>query len=159
MTEKTVLSPQIRRGIESWNTADMLMYDHFNRTFWDKVRHYGPTFTQDLKLFRELNRKVTAECADLTVGFPIVLPSISCNYLRKLEMENHKVIRTMIKHRLNITRDKYGFPFKEVDWKKGEEFNVIVLLPTNKWDKKLRPHQHSYHIGIIVHTLIGLINW
>ena len=103
VTKRTVLSPEIRRGVELWNKGDMLMYNHFNRTLWDRVHNYGPKFTRDLELFRELNRNVTAECADEMVEFSVTFPAISCVDLRKPEQTFNTAIREMMEHRLNIT--------------------------------------------------------
>ncbi len=114
-TQRRVIPPQIRQRITVWNSADMLMYNHFNRTFWDRVNNYGPTFYTDLKVFRELNRNVTRECADEEVKFSATFPAISCANLRKLETDNNKVIREMTKLRFNITKDIVGYPFPPLD--------------------------------------------
>ena len=34
--------------IREWNKADLMLYNHFNETFWRKVLEYGPSFSQDL---------------------------------------------------------------------------------------------------------------
>ena len=115
-TEK--LSPSLKRVIESWNRADMIMYDYFNRTFWERIHKYGQTFFNDLKLFRELNSNVTDECAtdlddtdrDTPAIFSTTFPRLRCADLHKVDTQNTELIRIMTRHRLNIKRTVIGYP-------------------------------------------------
>ncbi|XP_077993195.1 galactosylceramide sulfotransferase-like [Glandiceps talaboti] len=56
------ISPSLATKIEKWNQADVLLYEHFNETFWKKVNDYGPTFHADLEEFRKLQSKFDDEC-------------------------------------------------------------------------------------------------
>ena len=58
------VSAEIAGKIREWNAADVAMYDHFNRTFWQKVADYGPTFDADLEQFRQLQKNMSAVCLD-----------------------------------------------------------------------------------------------
>nr|XP_006824737.1 PREDICTED: galactosylceramide sulfotransferase-like [Saccoglossus kowalevskii] len=46
------------------NSADFKLYQHFNNTFWLKVREYGDSFDEDLATFRSMLRKMISECLD-----------------------------------------------------------------------------------------------
>ena len=47
------LTDDLRKKISSWNHADVLLYKHFNATFWRKLEEdYGQTLQSDLALFR-----------------------------------------------------------------------------------------------------------
>ena len=50
--------------VRKWNAGDVMLYDYFNRTFWEKVRNYGSTFEQDLAHFRALEQSVVEQCID-----------------------------------------------------------------------------------------------
>ncbi|XP_077978742.1 galactosylceramide sulfotransferase-like [Glandiceps talaboti] len=68
----TIRSRQYRRQISEetaeeileWNTSDFILFQHFNRTLWQKIDDYGPCFEVDLKLFREKRQKVMNECVE-----------------------------------------------------------------------------------------------
>ncbi|XP_071477795.1 galactosylceramide sulfotransferase-like [Diadema antillarum] len=61
------LSEDQRRRIREWNSADVLLYDHFNRTLWRKVDEYGPRFHEDLQYFRDLLQAHYENCGLTTV--------------------------------------------------------------------------------------------
>ena len=46
------VTDDLRKKISLWNHADVLLYKHFNATFWRKLEDYGPTLQSDLALFR-----------------------------------------------------------------------------------------------------------
>ncbi|XP_071491271.1 galactose-3-O-sulfotransferase 2-like [Diadema antillarum] len=56
------LSEEQRRRIREWNTADVILYDHWNRTLWRKVAEYGPSFQRDLEYFRDLLNAHYEQC-------------------------------------------------------------------------------------------------
>ncbi|XP_071822376.1 galactosylceramide sulfotransferase-like isoform X1 [Apostichopus japonicus] len=57
-------SDELIAKIKKWNHGDVLLYDHFNRTFWKKVDAYGKDFQRDLNFFRRLNQEVFDQCID-----------------------------------------------------------------------------------------------
>ena len=56
------ISQSLRHRIMEWNYADMLLYEHFNRTLWRKIDEYGIDFWQDLDEFRKRIRTVSSMC-------------------------------------------------------------------------------------------------
>lgn len=44
------------------NYADRLLYQHFNKTLWDKIAAYGPSFDEDLRTFRNMLNATSVIC-------------------------------------------------------------------------------------------------
>ena len=53
---------EVENNILTWNRADAILYDHFNKTFWRKVSDAGPTFDEELKAFRKINQEYQNSC-------------------------------------------------------------------------------------------------
>ncbi|XP_041459588.1 galactosylceramide sulfotransferase-like [Lytechinus variegatus] len=49
-----LMSEDLQEKIRRWNKADMILYDHFNRTLWKKINDIGPNFYKDLVVFRKM---------------------------------------------------------------------------------------------------------
>lgn len=62
--KKQPITPEVGDKIKVWNWADMALYEHFNRTFWEKIADYGPRFSRDLQYFRERLRETRARCTE-----------------------------------------------------------------------------------------------
>ena len=58
------MSDEIKQKIRRWNAGDVLLYNHFNRTFWQKVSEYGSSFESDVAEFRRLKQIATDKCVD-----------------------------------------------------------------------------------------------
>ena len=56
------ISPSLARKIERYNSEDKQLYDHFNKTLWEKVAQGGRQFQDDLKAFRLKKDEVTRNC-------------------------------------------------------------------------------------------------
>ena len=56
------ISRNLRQEIRKWNIADMLLYEHFNRTFWRKINDYGADFWRELDEFRRRIKEVSLMC-------------------------------------------------------------------------------------------------
>ncbi|XP_072176991.1 galactosylceramide sulfotransferase-like [Diadema setosum] len=56
------ITEETKQRIISWNAGEIMLYDHFIKTFWEKVQEYGNSFGQDLAHFRALRRNVKNEC-------------------------------------------------------------------------------------------------
>ncbi|XP_006817292.1 galactosylceramide sulfotransferase-like [Saccoglossus kowalevskii] len=56
------ITEHMNRIISKWNSADVQLYIHFNRTFWRRIKNYKGDFESDLQSFRtkqaEKNRNV-----------------------------------------------------------------------------------------------------
>ena len=40
----TVLTDDVRENVKRWNKADVLLFEHFNRSFWKKIENEGESF-------------------------------------------------------------------------------------------------------------------
>lgn len=58
------LDEQMKKNIRNWNKADVMLYDHFNKTLWKKIAAYGPSFRKDLDEFRQINSKMQSSCVE-----------------------------------------------------------------------------------------------
>ena len=56
----------LRDKIRKWNDVDMKLYDHFNRTLWQRIKEYGPSFQQDLAEFRRRLKETFDSCVGQT---------------------------------------------------------------------------------------------
>ncbi|XP_078000174.1 galactosylceramide sulfotransferase-like [Glandiceps talaboti] len=57
------LNDDLRVKISSWNNADVKLYEHFNKTFWTKVREYGEEkMKNEVAMLREKNEFWKNQC-------------------------------------------------------------------------------------------------
>ncbi|XP_033101750.1 galactose-3-O-sulfotransferase 4-like [Anneissia japonica] len=57
------LSDTVKNNVRKWNKGDVMLYDHFNRTLWDKIQAYGvDRMAAEVKELRELNNKLFEKC-------------------------------------------------------------------------------------------------
>ena len=62
-THSKTISDDLRERILQWNRADSILYDHFNKTLWVKIRALGDAFWDQLQQFRTMNRDIKRVCA------------------------------------------------------------------------------------------------
>ncbi|PIK51900.1 putative galactosylceramide sulfotransferase isoform X2 [Apostichopus japonicus] len=67
-------------AIRKWNKGDVMLYQRFNRTLWNKINKYGPNFQKDLRRFREMNDVTTKSCVNTTSS------DINGNYILQNEV-------------------------------------------------------------------------
>ena len=61
--KKTInFEKEVESNILTWNRADAILFDHFNKTFWRKVRVAGSTFDEELITFRRINQEYQESC-------------------------------------------------------------------------------------------------
>ena len=53
---------QLRQSMRKFNAVDMRLYEHFNKSLWDKVDKYGPSFESDLADFRAMLNQTAQLC-------------------------------------------------------------------------------------------------
>ncbi|PIK41681.1 putative galactosylceramide sulfotransferase isoform X2 [Apostichopus japonicus] len=54
----------LREKIAQWNSGDVELYEHFNKTLWWRIEQYGSKFKDDLATFRAKNQEVFERCVD-----------------------------------------------------------------------------------------------
>ncbi|XP_077977820.1 galactosylceramide sulfotransferase-like [Glandiceps talaboti] len=62
--DSPIMSVKLQHKIREFNKADVLLYDHFNKTLWQKIREYGPSFQSDLELFRRRLDDLKSDCIE-----------------------------------------------------------------------------------------------
>nr|XP_002732523.1 PREDICTED: galactose-3-O-sulfotransferase 2-like [Saccoglossus kowalevskii] len=60
---KDTMVPEMESSIRKWSNADFLLYEYFNRTFWEKVKNYDGDFEKDLNEFRARQQNVSNQCS------------------------------------------------------------------------------------------------
>lgn len=60
--KQTALSEEVKANIKRWNAADVLLYNHFNNTFWKKVSAEGPGFYRDLENMKSRRKEMERKC-------------------------------------------------------------------------------------------------
>ncbi|XP_020602807.1 galactosylceramide sulfotransferase-like [Orbicella faveolata] len=53
---------QFRNTFLEWNKADVLLYQHFNQTFWKKVNSKDENFWSEVKLLKQKSLEMEKEC-------------------------------------------------------------------------------------------------
>ncbi|XP_071965955.1 galactosylceramide sulfotransferase-like [Antedon mediterranea] len=61
-SERSILSKDSKRKIRSLSKADVAFYNHFNKTFWDKIHKKGKKFQKDLSEFKRIKKEYLALC-------------------------------------------------------------------------------------------------
>ena len=56
------ISDDIIENIKRWNKADMLLFEHFNQTLWNKIKMEGESFYEDLATFRKMKADLKSQC-------------------------------------------------------------------------------------------------
>ena len=105
------LNDAARYKIRRFNHADVLLYNYFNNTLWEKVKEYGPKFEHDLRYFRELNHHIFQQCGNDTaliankgtrvMKYKDFLPKENATLFCRTVAENKKVLFRRIYDRQN----------------------------------------------------------
>nr|XP_002735792.1 PREDICTED: dual oxidase 1-like [Saccoglossus kowalevskii] len=57
------IGPDVATKIQEWNSGDVKLYDHFNRTFWEKVKAYGvEKMSNEIAALRQKNQELSQKC-------------------------------------------------------------------------------------------------
>ncbi|XP_072024100.1 LOW QUALITY PROTEIN: galactosylceramide sulfotransferase-like [Amphiura filiformis] len=57
------ITPEMKHKIKQWNIGDVELYDHFNKTFWQKVREFGEErMKMEIKELKERNDWFYQKC-------------------------------------------------------------------------------------------------
>ena len=55
-------SNELVEKIRLWNRADVLLYDYFNKTFWNQIKKLGSAFKADVERLRYYNEVLRESC-------------------------------------------------------------------------------------------------
>lgn len=56
------LTQEVRENIKSWNKADAMLFEHFNKSLWEKIENQGDSFRNELAIFREKTKQIRRAC-------------------------------------------------------------------------------------------------
>ncbi|XP_070567024.1 galactosylceramide sulfotransferase-like [Ptychodera flava] len=56
------ITGKMKNIIDKIAIADMQLYNHFNKTFWEKVKNYDGDFEADLAKYRKIKKRIIDEC-------------------------------------------------------------------------------------------------
>lgn len=97
----TILTEDVRENIKRWNKADVLLFEHFNKSFWEKVKNEGESFNEELAAFRQKNTAMKQACIENKPHFQTIYEgklakghSIREKLPRKLRMFCEKLIKS-----------------------------------------------------------------
>lgn len=130
------LSKQVKQDIRSWNRADVILYEHFNRTLWKKIEEQGPTFYKDLELFRKKNKDLRDTCLqkgefldEAYTGVYVKGYAIRKDIPKKKKKQCEKLMRNEISF-VKYFRQKRIKGIKSI-----EEPDEYLDAPENNWDQ------------------------
>ncbi|XP_077991595.1 galactosylceramide sulfotransferase-like [Glandiceps talaboti] len=58
------ITPKMKESLARLNPGDVQLYEHFNATFWEKIKNYDGDFDEDLRRFQYVQGKITTQCAN-----------------------------------------------------------------------------------------------
>ncbi|XP_078605166.1 galactose-3-O-sulfotransferase 2-like isoform X2 [Branchiostoma floridae x Branchiostoma japonicum] len=61
---ETYLPQRLRENHKNWSKADYKLYQHFNRTLWEKIANEGADFYSEVKQFKHLNHMTSQICEE-----------------------------------------------------------------------------------------------
>ena len=114
------LSENAKENIKKWNKADVILYQHFNQTFWRKIQLEGEDFYNDLKTFRHKRAEITRLCLTNETSNQLSFPSFDkyakVSHLKQnLSGETKEKCETMTRFELpyiQYLREKQHFKFE-----------------------------------------------
>lgn len=79
------ISDDVIENIKRWNKADMLLFEHFNKTLWNKIKMEGESFYEDLATFRKMKADLKSQCFTDQVSNQLVYGN---KYVKGLTMKS-----------------------------------------------------------------------
>ncbi|XP_002739455.1 galactosylceramide sulfotransferase-like [Saccoglossus kowalevskii] len=105
------LTDEMKAKIRAWNAADVMLYNHFNKSFWRKVKEYGDNFQEDLQNLQEAEKQVYETCIDADRRPRGYLdPRESFLSLRKNASELCRILYKRVDYFVNHARVKQDTP-------------------------------------------------
>lgn len=154
--KKINLTEDIKQRIIRWNHADMMLYQHFNASFWKKVSKYGEQFWDDVREFKKRNLEFEKVCSPkkmTTKGFKINVDVASFIMNPKVDRFNRylceKVLMTEVDY-LTYFRKKFAVSYGYQKILKAE--GLKPLKSSNILNKRLKvfarnaPRKYRYKL-------------
>ncbi|XP_041471418.1 galactosylceramide sulfotransferase-like [Lytechinus variegatus] len=108
-SEEEKMSKRTFERLSEWNHGDALLYEHFNRTLWTKIKAYGQErMDKDVRTLEKMIKALKDKCLDGTTFFKKVT-----HYVLRESMKDNvqciRMIRPAFKY-LQTLREKQGIP-------------------------------------------------
>ncbi|KAJ8045033.1 Galactosylceramide sulfotransferase [Holothuria leucospilota] len=108
------ISDTLRKKIQYYNLPDTLLYEYFNRSFWQKVKEYGPNFAKDVEEFRAFNNATRARCVSsakaITTNGHVHLEYIPAKesdlFCQTFSEDHNKLFRRLFKRQYDLLPPK-----------------------------------------------------
>ena len=133
--KRKFISKEVREDIKSWNKADFMLYQYFNRTLWQKIKAQGPSFRKELRIFRHKKEALTRACLqkgnfldEAYTGVYVKGYSLKKNVSRR----KRKICESMMKNELSYVKYFREKMSKRVN--KIEEPDEYLDDPKNDWE-------------------------
>lgn len=133
--KRSNLTEEVKRDIKSWNKADFLLYERFNKTLWDKIEKIGPEFYQELKTFREKKREVEKACLDKGTYLDEAYSGVfvkSYRIKKNTPLKMKILCERMLRNEINYVKHFRG-KYRSRVWRL-EEPEEYLDDPKNNWD-------------------------
>ena len=142
--KQALLTNDVKQNIKSWNKADVLLYERFNKTLWDKIEKIGPEFYRELDTFRKKKKEVEETC--LKNG-TFLDEAYSGVYVKSYHLKNDVPLQMktlcerMLRNEINYVK---LFRFKRTNriWDL-EEPEETLNDPKNDWDQGGNDFDHD----------------
>lgn len=129
----TGLSDDVKENIKRWNKADMLLYHHFNQTFWRKIQMEGEDFYDDLATFRRKKKEIKRLCFTNEKSHQLYYPK---KYVKALNLKQNLSGETQVKCE-RITRFEISYLAYLREKRASKLKGVFRAEPEKKEQEKL----------------------
>ncbi|XP_071942641.1 galactosylceramide sulfotransferase-like [Antedon mediterranea] len=108
------LSDQLKKSIIDWNKGDVMLYEHFNRTLWQRIKAFGvEKMAAEVEQLREINQKLFDKCIATDTGgqgdgkYRIFQPpGVKINtFVLKESAKKDQLCEQMVKPEISYTQD------------------------------------------------------
>ncbi|XP_057313442.1 galactosylceramide sulfotransferase-like [Hydractinia symbiolongicarpus] len=116
------LSSPLKRKITHWSSADMALYEHFNRTFWKVIEKMGSDFWEEVKILKAKTKIMKSLCLrnDNTASAELLQTAETKQF--KLRSDIPRTAREMCK-RMTWDEIKYLKHLREIQIERIESAN------------------------------------
>ena len=64
----TYSDPALAENFRKWSSLEFRLYDHFNKSLWQKIVQEGPDFWEEVETFKEIVEQVRSFCRSEALG-------------------------------------------------------------------------------------------
>ena len=131
------ITEEQKRQVRTWNAADVMLYEYFNKTLWKSIGDGGNSFRQDLTEFRGIQTAIEKDClGNVTIDSGnkfVVNPDVSpfnrylCEKLMTDELQYLNYFRKKLEN------EKRGGNFEDATFKMSPQNTSAATDDLIKW--------------------------